>query len=250
MANYDTFPGSDAYGSPSAGALHAPTLTSASMTAADLTAPDQPTRSTASLFYRRIVKRGLDIVLVLMAAIAVVPVVGVFALVIFLADGKSPFYSQERVGRGRRVFRMWKLRSMVPNADARLEAYLAETPEARAEWEVAQKLRHDPRITPIGRFIRKSSIDELPQLWNGFCGQMSLVGPRPMMVCQRALYPGAAYYAMRPGITGLWQTSARNEASFSERAQFDTAYFGELSFLTDIRILFRTVDVVVKGTGY
>ena len=138
---------------------------------------------------------------------------------------------------------------MVSNADALLEQHLACDPAAREEWNRTQKLRHDPRITPIGRMIRKSSLDELPQLWNVLVGDMSLVGPRPMMVDQQEIYPGTAYYALRPGITGFWQTSVRNESSFAERAGFDAAYLRDLSFRTDLHILMRTVRVVLRGTG-
>jgi lipopolysaccharide/colanic/teichoic acid biosynthesis glycosyltransferase len=144
---------------------------------------------------------------------------------------------------------MWKLRSMVPNADQMLEGYLAANPAARSEWDLTQKLRHDPRITKVGHIIRKSSIDELPQLWNVLKGDMSIVGPRPMMVDQQKIYPGTAYYALRPGITGFWQTSVRNESSFADRAQFDTDYLRQMSFLTDFRVMLRTVRVVVNGTG-
>jgi lipopolysaccharide/colanic/teichoic acid biosynthesis glycosyltransferase len=173
--------------------------------------------------YRRFVKRSLDITLVLIAFIPVTLVLLVFGALIAL-DGKSPLYLQNRIGRNGKVFRMWKLRSMVHNADAQLEAYLASNPEARDEWDRTQKLRKDPRITAIGAFIRKTSLDELPQLVNVLKGDMSLVGPRPMMLDQKAIYPGTAYYAMRPGITGMWQTSVRNESSFSERAIFDARY--------------------------
>lgn len=198
--------------------------------------------------YRDAIKRALDIALVLIAAPAALLITFVFALLV-MRDGHSPFYSQTRVGRGDTGFRMWKLRSMVPNADALLTSHLADNLEARAEWDRDQKLRFDPRITRIGRLIRKTSIDELPQLWNVLRGDMSLVGPRPMMPSQKEIYPGSAYYALRPGITGLWQTSVRNESSFAERAQFDTAYLRELSFANDVRILFKTVGVVMKGTG-
>jgi exopolysaccharide production protein ExoY len=139
---------------------------------------------------------------------------------------------------------------MVPNADAVLNDYLDANPGARAEWDKTQKLKNDPRITASGRIIRKTSIDELPQLINVVRGEMSLVGPRPMMVEQRALYPGLAYYAMRPGITGFWQTSTRNESSFAERAVFDSAYFRDMSLRTDLRVLVKTVAVVIAGTGY
>jgi lipopolysaccharide/colanic/teichoic acid biosynthesis glycosyltransferase len=144
---------------------------------------------------------------------------------------------------------MWKLRSMVADADARLGAYLDANPERRREWDENQKLRDDPRITPVGRIIRKTSIDELPQLWNVLRGDMSLVGPRPMMPDQQAIYPGTAYYALRPGITGFWQTSVRNESSFADRARFDASYLRDLSFATDFGVLLRTVRVVVCGTG-
>ncbi|WP_240672170.1 sugar transferase [Tropicibacter alexandrii] len=199
--------------------------------------------------YRDTFKRVLDVTLVLMAALPVLMMTLAFAAVIAL-DGKSPFYRQERVGRNGTTFFMWKLRSMVPNADRLLDAYLADNPAARAEWDRDQKLRHDPRITPIGHVIRKTSIDELPQLWNVLRGDMSLVGPRPMMPCQQEIYPGTAYYALRPGITGFWQTSVRNESSFAQRAEFDGDYLRKLSFGTDLRILLKTVRVVIRGTGY
>ncbi|MBR9890239.1 sugar transferase [bacterium] len=198
--------------------------------------------------YDRLAKRILDITIVLLGALPVLLVTMVLAAIIAL-DGKSPFYLQKRVGRNGRVFYMYKLRSMVVDADSRLEAYLAGNPEARAEWNDAQKLRRDPRITAVGRLIRKTSLDELPQLLNVLRGDMSLVGPRPMMVEQQDLYPGTAYYALRPGITGFWQTSVRNESSFAERAGFDTDYLRQLSFGTDLKILARTVRVVLNGTG-
>jgi lipopolysaccharide/colanic/teichoic acid biosynthesis glycosyltransferase len=166
-----------------------------------------------------------------------------------MLDGKSPFYTQPRVGRNGHIFRMWKLRSMVADADARLGAYLDSNPERRREWDETQKLRDDPRITRVGRIIRKTSIDELPQLWNVLRGEMSLVGPRPMMPDQQAIYPGTAYYALRPGITGFWQTSVRNESSFADRARFDAQYFRDLSLGTDLVVMLRTVRVVLCGTG-
>lgn len=139
---------------------------------------------------------------------------------------------------------------MIVNADAQLETYLASDPTARAEWDSTQKLKVDPRITRFGRILRKSSLDELPQLWNVLKGDMSLVGPRPMMPCQRDLYPGSAYYRLRPGITGPWQVSRRNESTFADRARFDTDYDRTLSLGTDIGLLISTVRVVVRATGY
>ncbi len=201
-----------------------------------------------SSVYRGVAKRALDIMLVLLATLPALMIALPFVLLVAL-DGRSPFYRQRRVGRNGAVFNMWKLRSMVPNADQMLEGYLAANPAARSEWDLTQKLRHDPRITKVGHLIRKTSIDELPQLWNVLKGDMSIVGPRPMMVDQQKIYPGTAYYALRPGITGFWQTSVRNESSFADRAQFDTDYLRQMSFLTDFRVMLRTMRVVVNGTG-
>ncbi len=198
--------------------------------------------------YRDSVKRLLDVALVLLVALPVLLLMLPLCLLI-MRDGAAPFYSQERLGRDGRVFRIWKLRSMVPDAEAALAAHLAADPRARIEWEVTQKLRDDPRITPFGRLLRKSSLDEVPQLWNVLRGDMALVGPRPMMVSQREIYPGTAYYALRPGITGYWQTAVRNDSSFAERAAFDHAYLRDLSLGTDIAVLMRTVRVVLAGTG-
>ena len=199
--------------------------------------------------YRRFLKRAFDAVAAVLAAPVVLPVVLLFGLLI-ARDGGPMFYSQDRIGQGGRVFRFWKLRSMVIDAEKRLEAHLAHDPAARVEWAETQKLKNDPRITPVGRLIRKSSLDELPQLWNVLKGDMSLVGPRPMMPTQAKLYPGRAYYSLRPGLTGFWQISSRNETSFAGRAAYDTAYARRLSLLTDILVLLATVRVVLRGTGY
>jgi lipopolysaccharide/colanic/teichoic acid biosynthesis glycosyltransferase len=194
-------------------------------------------------------KRALDVVAVLVTAPASAAVILILALLVLMAGGR-PFYFQDRVGRGDRVFRLWKLRTMVPDAEARLEAHLAADPAARAEWDRTQKLKDDPRITPVGRILRKTSLDELPQLWNVLKGDMSLVGPRPMMPCQRTLYPGQAYFRLRPGITGSWQVSARNESSFADRARYDAEYLARLSLATDLRLLAATVRVVFRSTGW
>ena len=201
-----------------------------------------------ALIYRGLGKRALDVCVVLMGALPVVLVTLVLALLVAM-DGKSPFFLQKRVGRNGRVFHMWKLRSMVADAEGRLEAHLASDPAAREEWNRNQKLRNDPRITKVGRILRKTSLDELPQLWNVLRGDMSLVGPRPMLVSQQELYPGTAYYALRPGITGFWQISVRNESTFAERATFDTDYLRQLSLRADLAVLAKTVRVVMHGTG-
>ncbi|WP_283177299.1 sugar transferase [Gemmobacter sp. 24YEA27] len=198
--------------------------------------------------YRHAFKRVLDLFAILAAVPIMVPVVLVLAILV-ARDGGSPFYSQMRIGKGGRSFRMWKLRSMVVDADQRLEAWLAVNPAARAEWDSTQKLRNDPRVTRFGHFLRRSSLDELPQLWNVFIGNMSLVGPRPMMLNQRDLYPGTAYYALRPGVTGYWQTAGRNRTTFEARAEYDAVYEEQLSLMTDLGILARTVSVVLRGTG-
>lgn len=215
-------------------------------------APDAPTTAPVQTHpggpYRRRFKRMLDVAAIVAAAPVVVPMVAALALMV-AREGGRPFYSQPRVGKGGRAFRMWKLRSMVTDADQRMQEHLAADPAARAEWDSTQKLRDDPRITRFGRFLRRSSLDELPQLWNVLMGDMSLVGPRPMMLNQQAIYPGTAYYALRPGVTGLWQTAGRNRTTFEARAEFDAAYEAEVTLANDLRILARTVAVVLKGTG-
>ncbi len=198
--------------------------------------------------YRNFGKRVLDLVLVTSALPVIVLLTFVLIAPIILR-GENPFYSQRRVGRNGRGFVMWKIRTMVSDADERLARYLRENPDARQEWALHQKLRTDPRVTPYGRFLRKSSLDEVPQLWNVLKGDMSLIGPRPMMPHQRALYLGSAYYAMRPGVSGYWQVSDRNDCEFASRAMFDEQYDREVSFSTDIGLIFKTIAVMARGTG-
>ncbi|WP_308918162.1 sugar transferase [Jannaschia sp. LMIT008] len=206
-------------------------------------------RPVRSSLYRSPVKRALDLILVFAFAPIVAPIIGLLALLV-MRDGGQPFYGQDRIGRGGRVYRIWKLRTMVCDADALLEAHLRTDPAARAEWNSKQKLLAAPRITRIGRLLRKTSLDELPQLWNVVTGDMSLVGPRPMMVSQRRLYRGRDYFQLRPGITGLWQISDRNASTFADRAKFDTVYNRILSLPTDLGILLATIRVVLRGTGH
>lgn len=194
-------------------------------------------------------KRVFDVALIAVSLPFVAPVLLLLSIAIYLQDGSSPFFLQERIGKDGKCFKMWKFRTMVPNAEAKLEAYLDANPEARQEWETKQKLSFDPRCTKVGKILRKSSMDELPQLWNVLKGDMSLVGPRPMMSAQQALYPGHGYYRLRPGMTGSWQVSERNESSFAQRASYDDAYDQSVSFSGDIRIIAQTVGVVLKGTG-
>jgi len=199
--------------------------------------------------YKRSFKRILDCIFVLLAAPVILPVVLMLGVLV-RRDGGPAFYSQQRIGMNGRIFRIWKLRSMRVGADQLLEAHLAASPAARAEWQTTQKLKDDPRVTPVGRMLRKNSLDELPQLWNVLMGDMSLVGPRPMLPDQAPLYPGIAYYGLRPGVTGFWQISRRNGTSFAGRAAYDTRYARRLSLGTDLRVLFATVWVVLYGTGY
>ena len=199
--------------------------------------------------YRNGLKRLFDVVAILVTSVAIVPVIFILALIV-ARDGHNPFYSSERVGRNGRTFRMLKLRTMVPDADALLERYLSENAAARAEWDATQKLKNDPRITLLGRFLRKSSMDELPQIWNVLVGDMSVVGPRPMMPSQRAMYHGLSYYALRPGMTGPWQVSMRNDGGFTDRCDFDREYDRDLSFPHDLSLILRTFSVIFRGTGY
>ncbi|KKB11800.1 sugar transferase [Devosia geojensis] len=194
-----------------------------------------------------VAKRGIDILSACFLGLFFLPLIIALVLIV-RADGGSAFYCQRRLGRDGREFRIWKLRSMVVDADRCLELHLAD-PAAREEWDRTQKLRKDPRVTPVGRLMRKYSLDELPQLWNVLNGDMSLVGPRPMLPEQRALYPGNACFRLRPGITGLWQVSDRHISSFAERARYDEQYVNELSLQLDMMILLRTISVVFRGTG-
>ena len=205
-------------------------------------------QSEAPSLYRGFGKRALDIVLVCVSLPIVLPLIGLMAVLVAL-DGHNPFYVQNRVGLHGRIFRIYKLRTMIPNAKARLGEFLARDSAAREEWERNQKLRHDPRVTRLGRFLRNTSLDELPQLLNVLKGDMSLIGPRPMMIEQMPIYPGRAYYELRPGVSGTWQVSDRNGTTFAARAQFDSEYNRNLSLWLDIRIMARTLVVVIRGTG-
>ncbi|WP_245631455.1 sugar transferase [Limimaricola hongkongensis] len=199
-------------------------------------------------FYRRHAKRWADLALAILMILPVTAVVAIIAALVAL-DGGRPFYVQPRVGLRGRIFPMFKIRTMVPDAEAALERHLESDPAARAEWAHHQKLRNDPRVTRLGQFLRRSSLDELPQFYNVLRGDMALVGPRPFMPSQQAYYGGSEYYALRPGITGFWQTSVRNEASFVQRAAYDRSYYHALSPMTDLRTIWRTLRVVMRGTG-
>ncbi|MBY0337432.1 MAG: sugar transferase [Acetobacteraceae bacterium] len=196
-------------------------------------------------------KRALDVTGALTLLLLSAPVFLLLALLVRL-DGGPAFYAHKRVGRGGVAFGCLKFRSMVVDSQARLEALLAADPAARAEWEETRKLRHDPRITRIGRFLRATSLDELPQLINVLRGEMSLVGPRPVVAAELERYYGAAaawYMSVRPGITGLWQISGRSETSYAQRVALDVAYVARASLREDIRILLRTPVAVLSRKG-
>ncbi|MEM7812989.1 MAG: undecaprenyl-phosphate galactose phosphotransferase WbaP [Planctomycetota bacterium] len=206
---------------------------------------------------RRILKRTIDLVAVICGGSVISPLLIAIAIAIKLTSPGPIFYGQKRIGRRRREFTAWKFRSMVVDADARLERYLAEHPELRAEWEATHKLKNDPRVTSVGRVLRQTSLDELPQLWNVLVGEMSLVGPRPIVDDPRfdreyvESHPEAysLYARVRPGITGLWQVSGRNAHTYERRPQLDQYYVRNWSAWLDIYLLTRTVKAVLCREG-
>ena len=198
-----------------------------------------------------IAKRALDIIGAGVGLVLLAPFFLIVALMV-RADGGPAFFAHQRVGRGGKLFGCLKFRSMVIDSQARLEALLANDPAARAEWEATRKLKNDPRITRIGRFLRSTSLDELPQLINVLLGEMSLVGPRPVQEAEIDRYYGASaahYMAVRPGITGLWQVSGRSETSYESRVALDVSYVSRPSLLADISILLRTPVAVLSRRG-
>ncbi|WP_027795705.1 sugar transferase [Paraburkholderia acidipaludis] len=199
---------------------------------------------------RRLVKRGFDIVVCLILIAALLPVLLALALIV-KSDGGPALYGHTRVGRHGRKFRCLKFRSMVVNSEAVLKELLASDPAARAEWEREFKLKHDVRVTRIGRFLRRTSLDELPQLWNVLRGEMSLVGPRPIVDQELERYGvDRSYYLMAtPGITGLWQVSGRCDTDYATRVSLDVSYVKNWSLHRDIGILFKTFVVVIRGNG-
>lgn len=207
-------------------------------------------KSASGGVYRGIFKPVIDGLFILLTLPFSVPLIAICAIALWI-EGGSPFYTQSRLGRNGRRFAILKLRTMVRDADAVLEEYLASDPACRREWDELQKLKNDPRVTPVGQFLRATSLDELPQLFNVLLGDMSLVGPRPMMPDQLSMYgEPRAYFALRPGITGLWQVSARNNTRFSYRNDVDRDYENKVSFSFDMKVLFKTVGVVLRRTGY
>ena len=206
--------------------------------------------STTTSLYQRYGKRIVDVTLVLVSLPISLPLTGLLALLIML-DGGKPFFGHTRVGKDGKLFRCWKLRTMVPNAEKVLENYLAENPTLKIFWLENFKLNDDPRITRIGGFLRKTSLDELPQLWNVFNSEMSMVGSRPVTQAELAKYGDLlpVYLAQRPGVTGMWQVSGRNDISYQARVALDQRYMQEISLMTDLKLIFGTIGVVLRKTG-
>lgn len=198
----------------------------------------------------RFAKRGLDITLTVPLLLSLSPFFAVVALLV-RRDGGPVLFGHQRVGLRGRPFACLKFRTMVVDADVVLRELLERDPEARAEWARDFKLRNDVRITAMGRFLRRTSLDELPQLWNVLRGEMSLVGPRPVVEQELERYGGDVdYYLMtKPGITGLWQVSARNDVDYAQRVSLDVSYVQQWSLSQDLAILLKTVGVVVRREG-
>ncbi len=196
-------------------------------------------------------KRFIDIALSALGLIFLLPFFGLMAFLIALDSRGGVFYHQPRLGRNGETFEVIKFRTMYGNADGILERELRLDPELKEEWSCYQKLKKDPRITRLGLLLRRFSLDELPQLWNVLKGEMSLVGPRPMMIHQRKLYGEAyeEYIRVLPGITGLWQVSGRNDTTFARRAELDREYIQGWSIGLDIYILLKTVEIIVWREG-
>jgi len=196
-------------------------------------------------------KRLFDIVAAFLGLALLSPVLLTVGLLIWLQDRGPILYGHTRVGRTGKHFRCWKLRSMVRNSAEVLEAHLAADENARREWEATQKLTDDPRVTALGRFIRKTSLDELPQLWNVLVGEMSIVGPRPITRPELDRYgKDRRYYLLvRPGITGLWQVSGRNNTTYERRIALDRSYLENWSYVQDLFILARTPLAVLRSEG-
>jgi len=193
----------------------------------------------------------VDFTLALALLLVLAPIMLLVALPIVLRDGRSPFYGHRRYGKNGRTFLCYKFKSMAPDADARLARLLASDPRARAEWHRDHKLRDDPRVTTVGRFIRKTSLDELPQLFNILRGEMSLVGPRPIVAAEVRRYGRhfTHYCSMRPGITGIWQISGRNDVGYRRRVAMDSLMARRMSPRLYARVLVGTARSVLTRHG-
>jgi Undecaprenyl-phosphate galactose phosphotransferase WbaP len=206
--------------------------------------------ATARTSLKAAVKRILDVMGALVLAVVFSPLM--LVIVVWVRrEGDSVIYKHRRVGRDGQLFECLKFRTMVPNADQVLRDLLDRDPELKAEWVRDHKLRNDPRITRLGRFLRRTSLDELPQIWNVVRGEMSLVGPRPVVREELLRYGRnvGAYLAAKPGITGLWQVTGRNDTDYRRRVVLDTYYVRNQTLLLDLYILLKTTGVVLGGSG-
>jgi len=196
-------------------------------------------------------KRAMDILLALSAMIVLLPIIGMIVLLLKMSTRDSAIFSHQRVGYRGKSFKCLKFRTMVSNGDQVLADHFARFPAARAEWEADRKLRDDPRVTPVGRILRSSSLDELPQIFNVLQGSMSIVGPRPIVGAEIERYGVAygSYQSCRPGITGLWQVSGRSNCGYEQRVELDDSYARKWSVLQDCWIIWKTVGVVIKREG-
>lgn len=196
-------------------------------------------------------KMTFDRVVAALALLMLAPVLLAIAAWIALRDQGPVLFAHPRIGKNGRMFRCLKFRTMAVDADAILSRHLAESPAAAAEWRATQKLRDDPRVTRLGRFLRRTSLDELPQLFNILRGEMSLVGPRPIVEAEVHHYGAAIfdYMSVRPGLTGLWQVSGRSDVGYTERVRMDQRYVRDCTLRNDLRILWRTVGVVLRREG-
>jgi lipopolysaccharide/colanic/teichoic acid biosynthesis glycosyltransferase len=201
----------------------------------------------------RIAKRAFDVAFSLAVLALGCPIYLFLALCIYIASPGPVFFSHQRVGRNRRSFGCMKFRTMVPNADKKLQDLLDRSPEMRREFEETFKLKNDPRVTWIGKFLRVTSLDELPQFINVLKGEMSVVGPRPLVKEELSRYGDSIDYVLsvKPGVTGLWQVSGRNDISYEERVKLDVAYVKRRSLAMDMSLVLKTVGVVVapKNNG-
>ncbi|MDL2228767.1 undecaprenyl-phosphate galactose phosphotransferase WbaP [Treponema sp. OttesenSCG-928-L16] len=196
-------------------------------------------------------KRLMDLSLVVIGGIIILPLLLAIALLVKISSPGPVLYGHTRLGRNGKFFKAYKFRSMVMDADKRLAELLASDPEIRKEWEASHKLKNDPRITRVGKFLRRTSFDEFPQLINILKGEMSLVGPRPVVQDEAAKY-GEDFnriFSVLPGLTGLWQVSGRSDTDYAERVSYDTYYLQSWSVWLDIWVLYKTVGVVLHGKG-
>jgi len=194
---------------------------------------------------------GLNFVVAALLVLFLLPLLIALAGAVFLQDGGPVIFVQRRIGRNGRPFPCFKLRSMAVDAETRLQSLLANDPAARADWERDHKLKSDPRVTALGRFLRTSSLDELPQLFNIMRGEMSLVGPRPIVQAELSRYGrhSTTYCSVRPGITGLWQVSGRNDVSYRKRVAMDVLYARSKSLPLDLKIIALTIPAVLLKRG-